>query len=264
MAVAGKYQELAAAMARLVETELAPGDQFPTVPELAERFGVHRNTASRAVQHLKEQGLLSGKGGGKTWVRVPPAPTVRRNTRYQEEKDLVLRPEAERRSCGVAEWESGISLTTVYEDTARHDVVDAPDWVAEILEIEPGAKVLRRTRTRRHRKGAGASCSVSYLPYELASRNPELFDESRDPWPGGTMHQLHTLGIEVDRIEDHVTASMPTDEEVAEQDIPPGVPVLRDLKITYATSGRAVEVAALPFPADRAKLVFVTPLERWS
>ncbi|WP_030169343.1 GntR family transcriptional regulator [Streptomyces sp. NRRL S-813] len=265
MANTSKYLELADALATAIRRgEYASGDRFPTVNELARAHNVAPNTASRAVQMLKERGLLSGKAGGTTRVRVQPVHQVRANTRYQTEKDLVLRPEDERATTGVAELDSGVSLSTLHENHAQLDVIPAPPDVAELLELEAGALVLRRTNTRRHKQGAGAGKSISYMPHDLASKNPELFDPQREPWPGGALHQLHTVGVEVDRIEDRVTASMPTDVEMEEQDIPPGVPVLRVRKVSYSTAGQAVEVTDIPLPADRVELRYVTPLRRWS
>ncbi|WEH43986.1 GntR family transcriptional regulator [Streptomyces sp. AM 2-1-1] len=264
MANTAKYLELAEELAaRIQKGELAPGDRVSTVAELAHQYGVAHNTASRAVQTLKERGLLSGKPGGTTWVRVPPARTTRRNTRYQAEKDLVLRPLEERQAVGVAELDSGVPLAAMYEDQVDLDVVRASPEVAAALKIEAGSLVLRRIGRRRHRQRAGISTSVSYMPHDLASRNPELFDAENQPWPGGTQHQLHTLGVEVDKIVDYVTAVMPTDEEVAEQDIPPAVPVIQIRKVTYATTGQIVEVADIPLPADRSELIYETKLERW-
>ncbi|MCX4449047.1 GntR family transcriptional regulator [Streptomyces sp. NPDC087866] len=260
----GKYLELAEALSeKITSGELAPGDQLPTVAELAKQFGVAPNTASRAVQVLKERGLLSGRIGGKTWVRVPPPQTVRRNTRYQAEKDLVLKSEAERRGTGVSEMDTGMALASAHRDTLTVDVVKCPPDIAEVLGIEPGASVLRRVGVRHPRKGAGAVTGVSYIPYEIAKQNPDLFDAGNEPWPGGSQHQLHMLGIEVGRIEDRVTASQATEEEAVLQDIPPSVPVIRVRKITYSTTGRAVEVNDLPFPADRTTLIFETPLTEW-
>lgn len=264
MANVGKYLELADTLAEMIKRDLSPGDQLPTVTELAKRFSVAPNTASRAVQALKERGLLSGKTGGKTWVRVPPAQVVRKNTRYHVEKDLVLKPEDERRGQGVAEMDSGMSLASLYEDHTQIAVIGCPEDVAEALGLIPGEKVMRRIEIRRHRKGAGVSKGVSYMPYDVVSRNPEILDVANDPWPGGALHQLYTAGIEASYIEDQVTAEMPTDEEIEEQDIPPRVPVIRIRKITYDTEGRAVEVADIPMPADRVKLVYVTPLKPWT
>lgn len=236
----------------------------PTVTELAKQFGVAPNTASRAVQVLKERGLLSGRIGGKTWVRVAPQQTVRRNTRYQAEKDLVLKSEEERRQTGVSELDTGTPLSSMHRDTLKTDVIECPADVAEALGIEPGTRVLRRVGVRHPRKGAGAVTGVSYIPYDLAEQNLDLFDEHHEPWPGGSQHQLYLLGIEVGRIEDQVTASVATDAEAELQDIPPSVPVIRVRKITYATTGRAVEVNDIPFPADRTKLIFDTPLTKWT
>lgn len=260
----GKYLALADALAEMIRRELSPGDQLPTVTALARRFDVAPNTVSRAIQTLKQKGLLSGKTGGKTRVRVPPAETVRRNTRYHLEKELVLRPEEERRGQGVAELDSGIPVTSLYEDHVQIDVISCPKEVAEDLGLAPGEKVMRRIGVRRHRKGAGASKSVSYMPYSVVSKNPEILDVENEPWPGGSLHQLYTTGIEASRIEDHVTATMPTEEEVREQDIPPQVPLLHIRKITYDTDDRPVEVAYIPLPADRTKLIYVTPLKPWS
>ncbi|MGI5397854.1 GntR family transcriptional regulator [Streptomyces sp. CA-251251] len=259
-----KYLELAGALADAIRRgEYAPGDRFPTVVELAKAHAVAPNTASRAVQVLKEQGLLSGKAGGTTRVRVQPIHQVRVNTRYQAEKDLVREPEEVRGGFGVAESDHGVSVTTM-ENHVQLDVVPAPGDVAEALGVAQGSLVLRRVNTRRTKQGAGMGKSVSYMPHGLAAQNPDLFDPEREPWPGGAQHQLHTVGIEVDRIEDRVTAVMPTDAETEEQDIPPGVPVLRVRKISYSTDGQVVEVTDIPLPADRVELRYITPLKRWS
>jgi GntR family transcriptional regulator len=260
----GAQKVVAGLMAQIESGALGPGDPIPRIAALAEEFGVNKNTASRAVQLLKENGVLSGKAGGTTRVRVPPLFQVRSTTRYQREKDLVLRPEEERRTTGVAEMDSKIPVTAMHENHVQLDVLPAPADVAEVLGLDPGSLVLRRIGTRRHKEGAGESRSVSYMPHALAMQNPELFDPDREPWPGGSLHQLYTLGIEVERIEDWVTAYMPSAEEMERQDIPLGVPVMHVRKVSYSTNGDAVEVTDIPFPADRTKLHYVTPLRPWS
>jgi len=254
---------ISALLAAIKEGELQPGDQVPSNSALAAQYGVHRNTASKAVSHLKAAGVLSGPAGGKTWVRVQPPYTRRSNMRYQIEKDLTLKSEEERAATGVAELDSNLKIESLYEDLVDYDVVDPPSDIAEIFGLAEGQQVLRRTRLRRHKAGAGSSGSISYLPYDLVKLNPDLLDAKREPWPGGTMHQLFTIGIEIGRIQDRVTASMPTPEESVEYDIPPGVPVVRIRKISYSTEGDAVEIADIPIPADRVELVYDTMLEGW-
>ncbi|MFH8797564.1 GntR family transcriptional regulator [Streptomyces sp. NPDC017941] len=245
--------------------DLHPGEQLPTVGALADQYAVNKNTASRAVSQLKAEGLLAGPAGGRTYVRIQPQRLRRHNARYQKEKDTVLlRSDDSRGAWGVAESDSGFSVRDLFEDTYRYDVVPGPNDVRKILNLHSeDENVLRRTHRRRHAAGAGASGSTSYLPLDLISANQDLLDSSNEPWPGGTMHQLHTVGIEVDRIDDHIVVTMPSREEQEDFDIPPGIPMIRLRKITWSTLGMAVEVADIPLPADRTELIYTTNLERW-
>lgn len=51
---------------------LRPGEQVPSANELAERFNVGRNTASRAIQVLKQEGLVVTQRGWGTFVAGEP------------------------------------------------------------------------------------------------------------------------------------------------------------------------------------------------
>lgn len=244
--------------------ELAPGAQIPTVPALVEKHGMNKNTVSKALQELKRVGAISGVSGSKTWVRVPPKHVKRRNVRYHEEKDAVHAVEAERASKGVSELDSGIAVSELHENSAKFTIMNAPEDIAEILHLPENSQVLCRVYTRRHAAQAGISVSTSYLPLALVAKNADILDETREPWPGGTMHQLFTVGIEIGEIVDHVTAAMPTPDEMRDYDIPPGVPLIHIRKVSYAVDGRPVEVALIPSPADRIELIYSTPLVRWS
>ncbi|MBZ6204682.1 GntR family transcriptional regulator [Streptomyces olivaceus] len=243
--------------------DLRPGDQMPTTSELADRYAVNKNTVSRAISALKAAGVLTGPAGGRTWVRVRPQRITRHNVRYHREKERVLLPEHERAQDGVAETDTGMSIRDVYEDTYCYDLVAGPDDVRAIFELPDSEQLLRRTHQRRHAARAGASGSTSYIPYILVNRNPDLLDSDHEPWPGGTMHQLHTVGIELDHIDDRIVVEMPTREEQQLLDIPTGVPLIRLRKVSWSTDGRAVEVSDIPLPADRTELIYTTPLDRW-
>jgi GntR family transcriptional regulator len=63
------YLQLAAALRRAVALGmLRPGDQVPTVRELAARARVNRNTAARAIQHLESEGIVRTRVGQGTFV----------------------------------------------------------------------------------------------------------------------------------------------------------------------------------------------------
>jgi GntR family transcriptional regulator len=144
-------------------------------------------------------------------------------------------------------------------------VVPASDDVAGALRIERGAEVLRREwehidpATQRRE-----AWSVSHIPKGYVEGNPALFDPDNEPWPGGTQHQLSTVGIELMEIIDEVTAHMPTTADAQLWDLPPGVPMLRCRRISIDQHGRRVEISDAEYPADRTRLDFITPLRPWA
>lgn len=244
--------------------ELQEGATLPTNEVLRGRFGVGKNVVSAAVQLLKGEGVLtSGGRGAPVRVRVTPRHLTRSNAAYQEEKDLVREPEDVRRRRGVAERDAKVEIEAVNDDRVTYDVVSPPEDIAQLLGLPSGEYVLRRTYLRQYREGEGYSRMVSYLPYRLVKDHPPLLDSSNEPWPGGTLHQLYTAGIEAAKIVDQVSARMPTEEEFELYDIPSNVPVIAIRKITYDTTGRAVDVAELLTPSDRISLSYVTELRKW-
>ncbi|WP_410662796.1 GntR family transcriptional regulator [Amycolatopsis sp. lyj-84] len=249
--------------AAIRDGELPQGATLPTNEALRERFGVGKNVVSAAIQTLKGEGVLTGGRGGPVRVRVTPKHLTRSNTAYQEEKDLVREPEEVRRRRGSAERDANVDIKSVNDDRVTYEVVSPPDDITEILGLESGEYVLRRTYLRQYQEGEGYSRMISYIPYHLVKDHPPLLDSSNEPWPGGTQHQLFTAGVEVEKIVDQVTARMPTEEESGLYDIPFSVPVLAIRKLTYDTAGRVVDVGQLLIPGDRALLEYVTVLRKW-
>ncbi|MFI6758297.1 UTRA domain-containing protein [Micromonospora sp. NPDC050417] len=194
-----------------------------------------------------------------------PRPRVRRDNteRYQWEKNRVLLDEAGRRSTGGTEHDTGLE-TTDLRFHSEYDPIEADEDLAAALGLRIGTPLLRRIYwTTSRQRGAALSVSHSYLPYELAATNPALLDPANEPWPGGTQHQLFTLGIELDRIVDEVRARPPSRDEADLLDLAPGDPVLAVRKTSIDTDGRVVEVADVVFAGDRTELAYSTPLARW-
>jgi len=133
-----------------------------------------------------------------------------------------------------------------------------------VLGVAPGTELLQRTFTKADRTtGALHEWSVSWIPVDLIKGNPDIIDKADQPWPGGTQHQLHTVGIEIVRIVDEVTGAMPTTVDQQLWDLEDGVPFLRVRRISIDDQDRVVEVSDAVFPADRTKLIFNTPLAKW-
>ncbi len=121
----------------------------------------------------------------------------------------------------------------------------------------------RRFTSNDPRSGNLLSASVSYIPKAFVEANPAILDERNEPWPGGTLHQLSTVGIEIMNVVDEVTARMPSSTEAQEWDLPPGIPLLFCRRLSYDGEGVLIEISDAWYPADRTELRFVTPLKPW-
>ncbi|MFB9178819.1 GntR family transcriptional regulator [Dactylosporangium sucinum] len=243
--------------------DLTPGDSLPTLADLCERWNCSMSAARGAVNLLKAQGLITAGRGKAPTVRIPPRKVVRSSERHQVEKDLALLSEAERASLGEAETNLNMSIAD-QQFSSRYDVVPAGTELARVFGIEPTDNVLRRRYDAVDRRtGLYLSYSVAYIPAALIASNPALFDENNEPWPGGTQHQLSTVGVEIMSMVDEVTARMPTTVEVQMWGLPDGVPLIFCRRISLDATGRVVEVSDADYPADRTELHFVTPLKPW-
>lgn len=221
------------------------------------------NSARSAVALLKAQGLITAGRGKAPTVRIAPRKVIRSSERHQVEKDLAIKAESERASIGEAETNLSMSINQQQFDS-HYDQVLAGNELAEIFGIPSTDPLLRRRYESTDRKtGLRLSWSVSHIPLALISANPALMDERNEPWPGGTMHQLSTVGIEIMRIVDEVTARMPTTVEAQLWGLPDGVPLIFCRRISIDTNNRTVEISDADYPADRTELQFITPLKAW-
>ncbi|MFF7192856.1 GntR family transcriptional regulator [Streptomyces sp. NPDC008079] len=243
--------------------DLAPGDSLPTLADICDLYACSMNSARSAVALLKAQGLITAGRGKAPVVRIPPGKVVRSSERHQAEKDLARRPEKERGAIGEAETNLNMSIVDqVFKST--YDRIPATEDLAEVFGISLGDELLRRRYVSNDsRTGHLLSFSTSYMPLALVESNSDLLDEKNEPWPGGTQHQLSTVGVEVMCMVDQVTGRMPTTVEAQQWGLPDGVPLLLCRRISLDADNRTVEISDAEYPADRTELRFVTPLKPW-
>lgn len=242
---------------------LKPGDQLPNEQALLAQHRVSLPVVRQALDLLEAEGLVDRVHGRGTYVRRPRQRIRRTPERYQWEKDRVLLPEADRRRTGATERDTGLTMADL-DFNAKYDAVAADDGLAREFSVPVGAKLLRRRySTRSREENAPLSMITSYLVYDVAAENPALLDAANEPWPGGTQHQLHTIGIELDRIVDHITARPPSPEEVQALMLSPGVSVLVLRKVSIDTNDQVVEISDVVIPGDRTEFVYCTRLSRW-
>lgn len=243
-------------------TPLPSGARVPvTLEELAKRHSVVAQTARRALTELEHEGLIVVRHGSGIYVRKrPPARRVASN-RYQAEIDQV-------RERGGAQLPPETSFTRdqgITWDQYRLDKdfreIPAPDDVATLLGVEPGTPLLARHFVF-HANDEPQQISDSYYPLALVQGTP-VADPANEPWPGGNIAQLATLGIYVTRVEESVRARMPTPDETHVLRIPPGVPVLTITRRMFVGEKRDTPVEAavdIVIPGDRVVLDYAIDL----
>ena len=76
----------------LLAGQFRPGDQLPSVRQLALDLGVHHNTVAGAYRQLAEEGWLDlQRGRGATVIQRPaPSPTPRAEAEFRQRMDDVV------------------------------------------------------------------------------------------------------------------------------------------------------------------------------
>lgn len=157
-----RYDEIAAHFRRQIQDgELQPGAKLPSLRKVCDDFNVSMNTANRAFQLLKSEGLTTATLEG-TVVAERPDVVI-------SGVDRLGRLNRTGRRYGPG------------EDSAGHRVMRRSAYDAEVcraLEIEPGEEVVIRIRTFRQ-DGRPTSVGLSVYPPRTTNEVPELAEEER-------------------------------------------------------------------------------------
>lgn len=232
---------------------LPPGSPMPTETTLMAESGLSRPMVREALALLRAEGLIYTEQGRGSFVR--PQLPVRRlgSERYRADQD------------GTRNGQPATSFTADqgvgwadYTLDREYREVPADLELADHLAVPIGTPLLeRRFVFRTH--GQPQQMSTSYLILAMVAGTP-VADPDNEPWPGGNIAQLRTLGVEVTRVEELVRARMPMTDEAETLRIQAGVPVIV-LTRRMLAGDRPVEVAAdIVIPSDRVELFYVTDL----
>jgi GntR family transcriptional regulator len=227
---------------QIVSGELAAGTRLPSQRELAAEYGVSGIIIRRALEILRTQGLVDSRQGSGTFVRRRPPVRRMSMERYLAEWGPQDRPQTSFTS------DQGISWSQ-YRLEKAYRWIEADPRLAALFEVEAGTRVLERKFVF-YVKGVPSQLSRPCLLAADVEGTP-VADAQNEPWPGGTIGQLRTLGIEIDDIEEETAVRMPTPEESSTLGIGTGVPVFSITRLMRA-AGRVVEVAdPIVIPGDK-------------
>lgn len=231
--------------ARIETGEYTAGAQLPTYEQLTQRYLCSSGVARKAIDLLRQQGLVISKQGKGVFVRERARPKRHGVDRYARSRwrdggTAIHDAEAGRQ---------GLAVRQLYRELGE---VPAPAAVAEAFGVDEGAAVWVRKRTtivdaRPHQ------LADSYYPLDLA-RGTRLTEE--DSGPGGGFARLDEAGDPLTEISEEWGARMPTSPESVALQLPAGTPVLDLTRIVYDAKGRAVEVMLAVIAADTVRMAY--------
>jgi GntR family transcriptional regulator len=221
-----------------------PGALLPSEPELAQQYGVSRQTARSALQALEQEGLIV--------VHSTRGRTVR--NRLPLRRVSSRRRHAEHRASGKPEFDT--EAIAQGQVPSRQMLMvgrgPAPKDVAKWLNVEVGGDAVIRKRLQLL-DGEPAVISTSYYPLWVAE-GTRL--ESADALPEGPDNLIEQLGHRFVHGMELLQARMPNPDEVRMLKLVVGVPVVRMLHIDYDADGRTLQVADDVYAADRHEFAF--------
>lgn len=105
---------------QLLSGRLKPGDQLPTVRQLAAELRVNFNTIARAYRILDESGLISTQQGRGTYIWEPPSPAEGEQRRQRTLQELAKEYLSQAAALGFAPEEIQMAVVSaIHEQTEK-------------------------------------------------------------------------------------------------------------------------------------------------
>jgi GntR family transcriptional regulator len=233
-----------ATVARVLQAEILEGrygadGQLPTEPELMKRFGVARETVRRALQFLKESGVVMSVQGSGTFVRRRP----RRSTLHRE-----LRPQG-----GPEDWiDHGSESWVPLDPPAAWRRGEVPLELTESIGLEGEVAVWTCVLGIDAEPRVPLQLVRTYVPVDIVDRLPGL--ESAASGGAAVLERLAQAGADLSwTLADG--ARMPELGEAAALDSPIGIPLIQTLRITRQ-DGAVVEATEYVVSSERFCLTY--------
>src|SRR6185369_1877777 len=233
--------------AQIRRGDWAPGEKLPSIPAIAQMYGVAKQTVQRTIGQLRIEGVLITKPGSGTYVRG----TRRKLNRLA------------RGRYGAHRGYHADLAARYRQQLIEVSHSPAPAEIADVFGVEAGTPlVVRRhlVRTQDAPVEVGASWlrpadadGTSLSRMEAFGR--PLYQEVEDVT--GRTYRTAT---------DQVTARLPSRDEAEILQIRPDTPVLHLLHVAYDADHRPIEVATATWPGPMTALTeeyaIPAPLER--
>jgi len=212
------------------------GDQLPTEAELSARFGVNRHTLRRAIEILRNEGLVRIDRGRGTFVASAPISyTIGKRVRYNE----TLKAQ------GLKVSHKLLCVTEQGADQA----------IAKRLEMAVGEPVVLLER-------------LSFADDHPISVASSYFESARFPHLMELYPQYHSIskmlqqeyGIDHIRRSTRISARMVQPNDARLLELPLNAPILLTESVNEDQQGQVIEYGITRFRGDRMELVFENDL----
>ncbi|WP_327044833.1 GntR family transcriptional regulator [Microbispora sp. NBC_01189] len=224
---------------------LPPAAKLPSVRDLADRYGVSRSTASKALILLKTEGLVDTRHGSGAYVREPYPIRRLGPDRYARNRWQDTTVEAYKN-----EHDGSAGTRQQGHQTQEVSLVEADEYVVAALGLQPGTMVYERARVMT-RDGVPTHAMTSYYRVEDVEGSPLIDPSPGIASPGGGFRVLTDRGLAPHEITEDLNARMPTADETLLLELPPGEPVVEVRRTTRTAEGRVVEYARGVHAASR-------------
>ncbi|GAA2123899.1 transcriptional regulator [Glycomyces algeriensis] len=227
--------------ADILNGELPPGSPLPSQRELAEKYGVARNTAAEAVKILESEGLIESRNRARPKVR---------------ERRRLLRLGAERYSNRLRN-ETGLSPFRAEVEkqgkTARVNCtsierVPAPEEIAERLDLPADDDTVVRRENWYFADDEPVQVGITYIPWAIAEGT--VLADSPNMGKGSLYGRFEDRGHRITWIREEIGSRMPTPEETKGLAIPAGVPVIDVIHTGIDQDEKPFEVTTFTMRAD--------------
>jgi GntR family transcriptional regulator len=223
------WEDVAAALRQAIQRgDYPPGSLIPKETELMAAHGTGRDPVRRAVAQLTAEGLLEPRRRRGTAVRSrPPRQRITRSrTVHRDDIGYYFDPAAQ-------PWRA-LQPPAITRGPVPYDI-------AALLAITPGTEVVIRDRLMGDpATGQPMQIATSYITAALAAELPVLGEA--DTGPGGIYDRMEEAGHGPIRWTEAITARMPGPDEARALGLPPGVPLLRIIRLAASPAGRPLEV----------------------
>ncbi len=189
-----KYEQIAEWLRRRIsDGEIPPGGKLPTGREIATEWGVAMGTVNKAIDTLRDDGLVvSRQGSGHTVI-----------------EQAVARPAGHRKR-----GTSRLSGAAPYRRVGLPERAVPPQPVVDALGLGPGEKALKRVRVLLLDDGSSMSLVIAWFTLAVAEACPKLAEMA--PIAEGTTHYVRRCtGRSPVEAEDITRVALATEEEAS-------------------------------------------------